>query len=147
MSNRLQLRFVRLDSRAILPTKGSKDAIGYDLTAISVHSKPTNRTTLFDTGLSVAVPDGFYTEIVPRSSIVKTGYVLANSIGVIDPDYRGRLLIALMKLDDSCPDLVPPFRLCQLVIRPHLTNFVSTEVSSLDATERGEGGFGSTNRN
>lgn len=137
--------FVRDDPNAIIPTKGTAFSIGYDLTAISVAKKLSSRTVLYDTGIKVQPPHGYYTEILPRSSLSKTGYILSNSVGTIDPDYTGRLLIALTKVDDSCPDLELPFTRCQLVLRK-AEFYNMREVKELDETVRGDGGFGSTDK-
>jgi len=137
--------FVRDDSNAVVPTKGTSLSIGYDLTAISIAKKLTDRTTVYDTGIKVQPPCGYYTEILPRSSLSKTGYVLSNSVGTIDPDYTGRLLIALTKVDDSCPDLELPFTRCQLVLRK-AEYYNMCEGEKLDETIRGDGGFGSTDK-
>jgi len=137
--------FVRDDPNAVIPTKGTPLAIGYDLTAISIAKKLTSRTTLYDTGIKVQPPCGYYTEILPRSSLSKTGYVLSNSVGTIDPDYTGRLLIALTKVDDSCPDLELPFTRCQLILR-RAEFFNVCETKELEQTVRGDGGFGSTDK-
>ena len=137
--------FVCVDEKAVVPTKGTSCSVGYDLTAISVYKKVSDRITLYDTGIQVCPPDGYYTEILPRSSLTKTGYMLSNSVGIIDSDYRGNLLIALTKVDDSLPDLEVPFTRCQLVLRKH-EDFEMRRVDSLNDTERGDGGFGSTDR-
>jgi len=137
--------FIRDDPNAVIPTKGTPFSIGYDLTCISVLKKIGKLTTLYDTGLRVKPPCGYYTEILPRSSLSKTGYMLSNSVGVIDPDYTGRLLISLTKVDESLPDLELPFVRCQLVLRK--AEFYSMiETTDIGETERGYGGFGSTDR-
>lgn len=137
--------FRKDDPNAVTPTRGTNMAVGYDLTAISVAKKISERTTLYDTGICVQPPPGYYTEILPRSSLSKTGYVLSNSVGTIDPDYTGRLLIALTKVDDSLPDLELPFTKCQLVLRK-FESFRLIETDKLTETERGDGGFGSTDK-
>jgi dUTP pyrophosphatase len=141
----MEVLFVKDDINAIIPTKGTQCAVGYDLTAISVYKKLSDKTTLYDTGIIVQPPPGYYTEILPRSSITKTGYVLSNSVGTIDSDYRGRLLIALTRVDEGFPELTLPFTKCQLVLRRH-EDYTLTEVRSLENTERGSGGFGSTDK-
>jgi dUTP pyrophosphatase len=136
---------VKDDERAVFPTKGTALSVGYDLTAFSVAKQISAKTALYDTGLIVQPPPGYYTEILPRSSLSKTGYMLSNSVGIIDPDYRGRLLIALTKVDESAPDLELPFTKCQLILR-RAEFYNVRETSSLDDTERGTGGFGSTDK-
>jgi len=137
------VKFVRTDPDVPIPTKGNFLAMGYDLTAIAVRKKIGDKITMFGTGIAVEPPPGYYTEIFPRSSLSKTGYMLANSVGVIDPDYSGELLLALIKVDENSPDLEPPFTKCQLVLRK-CEYFGMKETDSLTETERGSGGFGST---
>jgi len=144
-SNLPRVSFLRTDEKAVVPTKADEFAAGYDLTVIKLDKKLTSKTFMFDTGIQVAPPPGYYTEILPRSSIVKTGYMLANSVGVIDSNYRGNLKIVLTKVDPDCPDLQPPFKVCQLVLRKY-ENYTVMEVEKLDETERGDGGFGSSDR-
>lgn len=92
---------------------------------------------MYDTGISIKPPEGYYTEIVPRSSIVKHNTMLANGIGIIDPTYRGTLKICLTNPVEC------PFSLCQLILKPMPPDIQITKVSNLDATYR-HGGFGST---
>ncbi len=139
----MEVLFVKDNQEAVVPTKGTPYAVGYDLTAISVYKKLSEKTTLYDTGIKVQPPQGYYTEILPRSSITKTGYCLSNSVGTIDSDYRGTLLIALTRIDEGFPELTLPFTKCQLVLRRH-EDYILREVNSLSDTVRGDGGFGST---
>lgn len=132
---------------AQLPRKALPLDVGYDLTVLKKHQQLTPRTALYDTGLKIAVPSGYYTEIVPRSSLSKTGYMLANSVGIIENTYRGNLFVALTKIDDAMPDICDalPSRLCQLVIRQQLFAHFVPAVSLPGGTQRGDAGFGSTN--
>jgi len=139
------LQVKRVHPDAVLPTRAHDLDLGYDLTAISMKKKLTGCTFLFDTGLQIKPPEGFYIEILPRSSLSKTGYMLSNSVGTIDVGYRGNLLIALTRVDETVAQLVPPFTKVQLVLRK--ANFYNVrEVESLDETVRGDGGFGSTDK-
>lgn len=133
----------RVDSDAVLPTRAHDLDLGYDLTAIKLKKVLTDKTVLFDTGLQICPPKGYYIEILPRSSLSKTGYMLSNSVGTIDIGYRGNLMIALTKVDDSCPNIDLPFKKVQLVLRKANLYTVS-EVDSLNDTQRGSGCFGST---
>tara|TARA_B110000208_G_C11800792_1_gene442151 strand:- start:6941 stop:7423 length:483 start_codon:yes stop_codon:yes gene_type:complete len=152
----MELKIKIHNTNAIVPTKAGDDEVGYDLTAISFVKKLSPVTFMYDTGISVKPPEGYYTEIVPRSSIVKSGFILANSIGIIDPTYRGTLKIVLHKVvmkdgeghngngvQIACRPLTTPFTLCQLVIRK-MEKATLTVVNCLDETFRGDGGFGST---
>lgn len=146
-----KVKFVVLKSsekdvvKAVVPKKGTELSMGYDLTAIGVEKKVGERITLYKTGIAVQPPKGYYTEIYPRSSMSKTGYMLANSIGLIDPDYTGELFLALIKVDPTMPDLQLPFTKCQLVLKK-CEDYVLEQVESLESTARGDGGFGSTDK-
>ncbi len=137
------MKFVLNRPDAVVPTRAYANDIGYDLTAISLDKKVNDNGYLFNTHVSVRPPDGFYLEILPRSSLSKSGYMLANSVGTIDPSYTGDLKIALVKVDPSAPNLELPFKLCQLVMR-RAHQYEMAQVSSLEVTERGDGGFGSS---
>jgi dUTP pyrophosphatase len=127
----------------ILPTPARRGDVGIDITAISEYKRIGKKTIMYETGISVHTDDEYYIEIVPRSSIVKTGYILSNSIGVIDQGYTSTLKIVLTKVDDSLPDIEVPFTLCQLVLRPYL-KIVPQTIDIHRETQRGVGGFGST---
>ena len=100
-----------------------------------------------DTGVSVQLSQGYYLEVVPRSSIVKKDFIMANSVGIIDPDYRGRIFVPLRYLgegsgEEACQRLLEQ-RIAQMIIR-RLEPCDIEIVDELDQTVRGEGGFGST---
>lgn len=140
--------FIKTHPDAVIPTRAYPTDIGYDLTAISVKKQISENTFLFDTGIAVKPPNGYYTEILPRSSLSKTGWVLSNSVGTIDPSYRGNLLLALTCVDKTCEVWLPtelPFCKCQLILRK-AEWFDMNQVENLDDTERGSGGFGSTDK-
>lgn len=143
MSSKHKIQFMRTSNAAVVPTKAFSSETGFDLTAIRIHKELDNGVILYDTGIIVRPPVGYYTEIVPRSSISKTGWMLANSIGIIDNSYRGNLLIALVPTSVTSIPLELPFCKCQLILRK-LEDAELEEVSDLDETERGDGGFGST---
>lgn len=136
------LRFKQLDSRAVLPTRGSALAAGLDLCAIEdVEIQPKQRA-LARTGLAVAIPPGFYGRVAPRSGLaVKQGLdVLA---GVIDSDYRGEICCVLYNTGDELITLPAGSRICQLILEQIITPEAEW-VNDLDLTARGAGGFGST---
>ena len=84
----------------------------------------------------------------PRSSLYKLGYLLSNSVGIIDPSYRGTIKIALTKINKQAPPIELPNKRFQLIPREFLSNIFSVEVTNeLQDTKRGEGGFGSTDNN
>jgi hypothetical protein len=105
--------FTRQEQDAVIPDEDSLFT-GYNLTAISVEEIISDKTTLFNTGLSILnQPSGYYLKIVPNDSLYRTGYIL-NS-GVIEP-VTGRILLAFTKIDPTKPDLVLPFRECRLIL-------------------------------
>ena len=143
-----QLRFKKCDPNAVIPTKAYPSDTGYDLTLIRVSKDMSipgfeQKIIMYDTGIAVCPPDGYYTEVVPRSSLSKTGYMLANSVGIIDASYRGSIKVVVTG-DNSLDDLSLPFKGFQLVLRK-LEEVEVVEVDDLDDTVRGDGGFGSTN--
>lgn len=132
------------DERATAPKKAYASDSGYDLSLIDVHKK-INDITFYKTGVKVSPPNGYYFDLVARSSITKTGYILVNSVGIIDQSYRGEILVALKKIDNSFPDITLPCKLVQLIPRQWI-HFEPIQCDNIDSTERGEGGFGSTNK-
>ncbi len=135
---------VKTSKDAVIPTKAHPSDSGYDLTILN-EVKTVGEVTFYDTGLKVCPPDGFWLALVPRSSISKTGYMLANSLGIIDRTYTGPILVALRKIDQTASTLKLPCKVAQLVPLPAV-HFEVEEVDQLTQTDRGANGFGSTNR-
>ena len=137
------------DSNAIIPTKGHESDVGYDLTIIKKYKQLTPSTILYDTGIILNVDYGYYIEIVPRSSLSKSGYILTNSIGIIEKSYSGTLLVSLTKIDKEMPDLILPFKCCQLIFKPQISLKIleMKNLETLNETVRSKGGFGSTSSN
>jgi deoxyuridine 5'-triphosphate nucleotidohydrolase len=137
-------RWVATDPSARPPSKVRVSDSGYDLTVIK-RAGVRGMVEFFDTCIKVQPDFGWYFDVAPRSSLAKSGYIMANSIGVIDRAYTGTVLIALIKIDPSAGDLELPARIAQLIPRP-IVHLQIEEVDSLDETARGAGGFGSTGR-
>lgn len=135
-----------LNDLAHIPTVGSKNAAGADLYAATDCETVIRegQTVKIDTGISIAIPEGYFGAIFARSGLAtKQGLRPANAVGVIDSDYRGPVIVALHN-DTDTPQIIPAqSRIAQLVILPCQT-FEFNEVDNLDDTERGSGGFGST---
>lgn len=139
-------KFTKTLENAVAPFKSNTSDVGYDLTIIDIKKEINSVCTLYTTGITIDIEHGWYTEIVPRSSIIKSGYMLANSIGIIENTYRGELMIALVKIDKDAPPLELPLRCCQLLIKKqHHARFVNVSEENMTSSIRGEGGFGSTN--
>jgi deoxyuridine 5'-triphosphate nucleotidohydrolase len=138
-------RVVRVDPMAILPSKKRASDVGFDVTIIKKVKDLGTRTALYDTGIIIQPPMGYYIEIVPRSSLSKSGYLQSNSMGIIDPNYLDTLKVPLTRVDDSTPEIQLPFTGFQLIIRRPIHG-VMLECSreELADTSRGTGGFGST---
>jgi dUTP pyrophosphatase len=137
-----RLHFKRLHPEARLPSRGSAGAAGLDLYAIErVTIAPGGRAAV-RTGLAVAVPAGFYGRVAPRSGLaVRHGVdVLA---GVIDSDYRGEILCALVNHGREPFEVEPGARVAQFVVEAIATPEPAW-AEDLEETERGAGGFGST---
>lgn len=137
------LKMKKIHNDAITPIKANFSDVGYDLTAISISKQINKNTILCNTGIKLDIPTNYYVEIAPRSSIMKSGYMLANSIGIIDCSYKGELLIALTKVDDTAPEISFPFRCCQLIMKKQIFP-IMVEVDDVSESKRGEGGFGSS---
>ncbi|AMN83874.1 deoxyuridine 5'-triphosphate nucleotidohydrolase [Faustovirus] len=141
------MKFVKLREDAVIPSKATDGSVGFDLTLLGIKSTCAEDDTVIycHTGLKVKPPPGYYTKIYPRSSICKSGFVLANSVGIIDVDYRGELLVAL-KRTLAGATLTFPCKMAQIMPELDHSHIVSIEVETLDDTVRGEGGFGSTGK-
>lgn len=140
----------KLRPEAILPSYGSPSAAGADLYALPETEAVTfspGETRLIPTGIAMEIPEGFAGFIYARSGIAsKRGLAPANKVGVVDSDYRGEIMVALHNHSGSMQEIKKGERIAQMVIAPYLTACFE-EAETLDETERGEGGFGSTGTN
>lgn len=141
----------KTEMNAIIPTKSSYSDVGYDVSIIKKYKDLKENTTLYDTGLKFNVPFGYYYLLYPRSSLSKSGYILTNSVGVIEKNYSGNLLISLTKVSSNAIDIEFPFKCCQIVFYPqvfiNIIPVIESSDNKLEDTKRGDGGFGSTDIN
>jgi len=142
----LQLKVKKLEPWAILPQRSDEMSSGWD---IHIHEvfKVEGNVTFYRTGLAFEPPYDHYLLAYPRSSLSKTDYWLANSVGVLDVTYRGEVLIALRTYPPPFQPraLTLPGRYVQVVPQQFITsNFEIVESAELSATERGDKGFGSS---
>ena len=152
MADRVDIGFIWLDHGRGLepPRQQTAGAAGVDLLAAlapgEVLSLAPGKRTLVPTGLSLAIPQGYEGQVRPRSGLAaKHGVTVLNTPGTIDADYRGELKVILINLGDVPFEIRRGERIAQLVVAPvSQVNFEQRE--TLDATERGAGGFGSTGR-
>lgn len=136
------LHVKKLRQEAIIPTRGSDHAVGYDLTTIENTIIPANGKALISTGLAMNIPLGHYGRLAPRSGM-SWKYHTDIGAGVIDPDYRGEIKILMFNHSDKELEIPMGTRAAQLILEKcSILDIV--EINELDETVRGIGGFGST---
>lgn len=147
--NNQKVKIKKLNDLAKVPVHGSEAAAGYDLYAatnfpVFVHP---HETVKVGTGLSMQIPQGYWGAIYARSGLAtKMGLRPANCVGVIDSDYRGEVIVAVHN-DFPDPQVINlGERIAQFILIPQI-GVEFEEVESLEETDRGEGGFGSTGIN
>lgn len=144
----MKIEIKKLNEYAIIPTRGSEQAAGYDLYAAipaAVTIKP-HATEKIGTGLAIAVPDGYFGAIFARSGLAaKQGLRPANCVGVADSDYRGEYIVAIHNDSEEERVVEPGDRIAQMVVMPYLS-VEFEEKYELPVTKRGSGGFGSTGK-
>lgn len=138
-----KIRWNKIREDAVCPSKNRASDSGYDLTILE-KVKQIGKVEFYTTGIRLMPPQGHYFELVPRSSITKTGYMLANNIGILDRGYTGPVIVPLIKTDFCAKDLELPATIVQ-VIPKQIQHFEVVEVEEFENTSRGEGGFGASN--
>lgn len=139
------LKFAKLTQNATTPTRGSNLAAGYDLYSATDASIPARGKACVPTDIQIALPDGCYGRVAPRSGLAAKHFIDVGA-GVIDQDYRGNVGVVMFNFSDKEFVVSKGDRIAQLICeRIYLPNL--EELSSLDDTERGSGGFGSTGKN
>lgn len=142
------MKVKKLNPDAIIPTCGSSQSAGYDLYAciprpIIIYP---HETVKIGTGLAVETPTDFWLGIFARSGLAtKQGLRPANCVGVVDPDYRGEIIVALYNDSGAVQTIHPQDRIGQAILIPRYS-ISWEEVDELDDTNRGAGGFGSTGK-
>ena len=141
----MRLKIRRLDSTIPLPTYGTDEAAGFDLAASQDVSLRPGQIALVPTGLVIEVPSGHFLAIFARSSTpLKRGLVVANGVGVLDPDYCGpkdQVLIQVLNISGSDVEIKRGDRLAQGIVLP-APRVTWHEVGEIRETTRG--GFGAT---
>src|SRR6266576_2455011 len=136
------LSFKKLDKCATLPSRGSLYSAGLDLYSLEDMTIAPKQRILARTGLAVAIPEGYYGRIAPRSGLaLRTGLDVLS--GVIDADYRGEIGCLLYNTGDETINLPAQSKICQLIIEKIITP-EAVWAEEIDETDRGSGGFGST---
>jgi len=136
------LKCLKLHPAARLPARGSAESAGLDLFSIEEVRLEAGGRAMVRTGLAIAVPRGYYGRIAPRSGLASR-HGLDVLAGVIDSDYRGEVVCALVNHGREALTLEAGQRIAQLIVEAIITPEPAW-ADSLDETARGEGGFGST---
>ncbi|MBQ3603177.1 MAG: dUTP diphosphatase [Clostridia bacterium] len=144
-----EIKFKKLRENAKIPQRATPGSAGLDLCACI--DEPITLAggghALIPTGLAIALEDsGYAAMIFARSGLaIKHGIAPANCVGVVDSDYRGEICVGLINQYEESYTIEPGERIAQLVVMP-VCNAPTVEVTEIDETERGAGGFGSTGK-
>jgi dUTP pyrophosphatase len=149
----IEVKFAKLHPEAVLPKRWSDEAVGYDIHAhiLSEHGRPSKKlappcsTVNIPTGLAVEPPPGHFLFVIPRSGLGKYSVSVTNSPGLIDPDYRGEIMVLLYNGSYVNFYVEHGMRVAQLVVLPAVAAVMQeVELEELSRTNRGIQGFGST---
>ena len=136
----------RADVEAKLPTKAHEGDAGWDLYSLYDYTINPHETVKVDTGLNFQLPEGTFGAIYARSGLAtKQGLRPANCVGICDAGYRNNYIVPLYNDSDEVQTIHKHDRIAQLIIQPFIQTEL-TETDTLDKTERGSGGFGSSGR-
>lgn len=143
----VQVKFVKLRQSAHIPTKAHEDDAGFDLYASEDCALPSRGFGCVPTALSIELPRGYEAQVRPRSGLAaKHGVTVLNAPGTIDAGYRGEVKVILINHGEEDFLITAGMRIAQMVVAPVVAaEFI--EVSSLEDSVRGEGGFGSSGTN
>lgn len=143
-STDIKIKVKKLNEKAILPTRGSDYAAGYDLYALEGAVIKAHETVKIGIGLAFELPNETFAAIFARSGLAtKQGLRPANCVGVCDSDYRGEYIVALHNDTNEDKTINAGERIAQMVLMPYIP-MVFEEVEELEESVRGAGGFGST---
>ena len=140
----IDVKIRKVHPDAVIPFRAHTTDAGMDVTAISMEM--TEDYVEYDTGLQFQLPEGYAMLIFPRSSNSKKDLLLCNSVGILDAGYTGNLKLRFKLMTEGYTEKIynPGDKVGQIMIIPYPEiNFIETEV--FNETERGDGGFGSTN--
>ena len=145
MMNQIPIKL--LSEHAKVPTLASDKAAAYDIYAAEDAIVPAHGMATVSTGMTMAIPEGYFGAIYPRSGLANRYSIrLTNGVGVIDADYRGEWKVMLFNDSDVEYPVLTGDRIAQVIFqRYEHVDFILTD--SLDTTKRGSNGFGSTGKN
>ena len=143
------LKIKKLYEDSVLPEIKTEGSVGYDLSShedVRVTRTYRHEATEVHTGIAVEIPEGYHGQIYLRSSIGKNTKIrLANGTGIIDPDYRGELILLVENIGEYGEFIKKGDRVAQLVLAPNVV-FEVEEVKDLKETKRNTKGLGSTGK-
>ena len=148
----MKVKIKKLNEGAKVPSYSKEGDAGLDFTAVEISRDNVGNIT-YHTGLAVEIPQGYVGLLFPRSSISKKQQFLTNCVGVIDSGYRGEIMAKFKPVMGTYDTILELFesneyqvgdRIVQMIILPY-PQIEFEEVEELSETERGNGGFGSTN--
>lgn len=142
----MEIKFKKLNNRAIVPNYGSEYSAGGDLSACIDNEIILNpsKTEIIPTGIAIEIPEKYFGMVCSRSGLAaKNNIVILNSPGIIDSDYRGEIKLIMINHSNIPFVIKPEMRLAQIIIVPFL-QATWTETKSLSKTVRGNNGLGST---
>ena len=142
----MKIEFKKLSDTAIVPKRGSEEAAGWDLYSDiteDITIKP-HTTEAIPTNIAVAIPNGYFGGVYARSGLAfRNGIRPSNAVGIIDADFRNGIMVGLYNDSDEPFTVTQNMRIAQLIIHK-FEEIEFIEVETLDDTERGLNGFGST---
>lgn len=146
MNNDIRVYFKKVHKNAVTPSYAHPTDAACDLRVVESFTINPGERYLADTGIQIALPEGFEAQIRPRSGQAwKRGLTVVNSPGTIDCSYRGNIMVALINLGKESIEIKVAERVAQMKFSPVYTGYF-IESNDLEKTARGEGGFGSTGR-
>lgn len=146
MNKNLVTKVKKLREDAVLPRYASSGDSGADLFTPDAVTIIAGERKLIKTGVAIALPDGYEAQVRSKSGLaLKAGLMVLNSPGTVDEKYRGEIGVIIFNTDKTDYEFNAGDKIAQLIISPiSQSHFI--EVDELDATDRGEGGFGSTGK-
>ncbi len=142
------IRIKKVREQAVIPTYGTEYSAGADIYSCipePIHLAP-GKAVLIPTGIAMEIPTGYVGLVYARSSLaVKRGLAPANKVSVIDSDYRGELMVPILNHSGTEQVIEPAERIAQMIFTPYYMACFE-ETDTLEDTNRGAGGFGSTGK-
>lgn len=144
----MKIQIIKLNVNSKIPNHATLASAGFDLSACIDHpvSLKPNETRMVPTGIAVAIPDGYFGMVCPRSGLAaKFGITITNAPGIVDSDYRGELICILSNLSKTEFVIENGMRIAQMIIMKYASEVEFEEVRTFtSSTERNTKGFGST---